>query len=99
MIQGQSESLENLRYHLRSDRIMPVKSPATFRVKAFGRGLGDIVENGCPPQPDRVRFFGHIIQHFKGMVKIIFMSNSFSLIYPVERLHFREKLPQKLSLR
>ena len=40
---------------------MTVKRPAGLGVKSLGRGFGNVMQDGRPPQPQRVAVFSHVV--------------------------------------
>ena len=42
---------------------MAVEGPARAVLPAFGEGLGDVVQQGSPAQPEVVALFGHLIKN------------------------------------
>ncbi len=73
-IHGQFQTSKYPRHHFLPDKLMLVKSPAGFWLELFGHRFGNIMKDGSPSQPQIIRLFSKIIQHFQGMVKIIFMT-------------------------
>ena len=51
-VQRQFHPPEHLRHHPGPDVVVVVESPAQLIVPALALGLADVVEEGCPAQPD-----------------------------------------------
>src|SRR5690606_27706697 len=69
---------------------MSVKSPAMTFFKAFGLGLGDVVQNGCPAQPKVVAFQRQVVKNLQGMVEIVFMTKPFTNFHSLQKAKFRK---------
>ena len=86
---------ENIRNHLLTDKIMIMERPARFRLPTFRCGLGDIVQQSCPTQPEIIRLFADIVQHFQRMVKIVLVRPSVSCFYSLQGSQFRKNQRQQ----
>ena len=63
LVEWQLHVGEDLGHHFGAFELMAVEGPARAVLPAFGEGLGDVVKQGSPAQPEVVALFGHLVEH------------------------------------
>ena len=56
---------------------MGVEGPAHFFGEFFGGGFSDVVQQSRPAQPQIIGGLTNVIDHLKGVIKIVFMGLPF----------------------
>ena len=69
---------------------MPMKGPAMLFFESFGRGLGNIMEDGRPAEPMIIGLFGYIVQYLEGVLEIILMPQAIDIFRSGELDHLGE---------
>ena len=107
---GKFEAPEYLRHHTSTDGIVVVEGPANAGFPAFGLGFSHIMQQGRPPEPQRIidhRLHGFngfllcsdVFEDFEGMIEIVFMSTVVTLFNDVKSCEFgQNNLKQSRAL-
>ena len=59
---------------------MPVEGPADTRNEFFGHRFGNVMKQGCPPQPDIIAPGCHVIEYLERMMEVILMTLSLLIL-------------------
>src|SRR6185436_11793774 len=93
------ESLEDARNHPRAAIFMTMECPAMSRLKSFGQRLSNVVQDGCPSQPQILRSDRHIVEHLQGVVKIVFVRLVVDVFHALEGNHLWKKFGQQSAVK
>src|SRR5699024_7182991 len=94
-VERQPQPTEDPLYPLGPDSIMAVEGPTRTRHKFLRNGLGNIVHDGRPAQPETTARLGHTIQYFKRVPETIFMAHTSHFFNTVQLYHLGKKVMQQ----
>ena len=95
LAQGQSETAKNLGHPLGPKGLVAVKGPALHGVKPLGARLGNVVQKSRPPEPQIAPGVGHVVQHAKGVFKVVFMALVAASFHALQGRHFGKEQGQQ----
>ena len=74
---------------------MVIESPSCHCIVAFAARLADVVHQCCPAKPEVVAHSANVVEHLKGMVKIILMCPAAHSLHHIHVGKFGKNEPEE----
>ena len=85
VVEGELHAAEDGGYHLLADVVVVLEGPPGDGVPALGAWLADVVEEGCPAEPEvAVVVGGDVVEDFEGVVEVVLVGAAVAHLYAFE---------------
>ena len=95
LVERKLELGKDFGHHLGAFELMAVEGPSGAFLPALGLGLGDVVQQGRPTEPQVVAFLGHLVEHLHGMEEVVLVALAVDHLHALEQAELGQDVLQQ----